>query len=91
MSAIHRAARPRERRPRPRYLPWDQRIEPGATLRVSYGVDAPRWGEVQKQLGETTDLLAHPFLLELEISVDGERQTVRSAEFLRQDIHMVAT
>ena len=45
----------------------------------------------RKQLGETADLHAHPFLLELEVNVDGARQTVRSAEFLPQDVHMVAT
>jgi len=76
------------------YQKWDQQILPGATLKTSYSLDEPAWPEVQTQLG-SANLYTTPYLLELEIAVagaaDGAVQTVRSSEFLRQEVHMIVT
>lgn len=76
------------------YQKWDQQILPGATLKTSYSLDEPAWPDVQTQLG-SANLYTTPFLLELEVAVDGAVngavQTVRSAEFLRQEVHMIVT
>ncbi|MBK7826481.1 hypothetical protein [Nannocystis sp.] len=72
------------------YQKWDQQILPGATLKTSYSLDEPAWPDVQTQLG-SANLYTTPFLLELEVAVDGAVQTVRSSEFLRQEVHMIVT
>ena len=84
------------------YQKWDQQILPGATLKTSYSLDEPAWPDVQTQLG-SANLYTTPYLLELDLTVDGAVngavakaadgavQTVRSSEFLRQEVHMIVT
>ncbi len=72
------------------YQKWDQQVLPGATLKTSYSLGEPNWSEVQTKLGNT-NIYTTPLLLELDIAVDGLLQTVRSPEFLRQEVHMIVT
>ena len=73
------------------YQKWDQSILPGATLKASYSLGEPSWPDVHVKLGAASNLYTTPFLLEVDITVDGEVQTVRSPEFLRQEVHMIVT
>lgn len=73
------------------YQKWDQSILPGATLKASYSLGEPSWPDVHIKLGAASNLYTTPFLLEVDITVDGEVQTVRSPEFLRQEVHMIVT
>jgi hypothetical protein len=73
------------------YQPWDERMPTGATVQAGYRLGDPDWGKVQSTVGPSVDLFARPFVLELDVSVDGISQTVRSPEFLREQEHLVVT
>lgn len=73
------------------YRPWDERVADGATLQVTYALGDPAWAEVQRQLKPDANIYANPFVLEIEVSVDGRNQTVRSPEFVRQEVFVVVT
>ena len=49
----------------------------------------PNWSEVEKAIGETS--FGHMFTLELEVSVDGKVQTIRSPQFLREEPMVIST
>ena len=73
------------------YQKWDQRILPGATLKTSYSLGDPSWTEVTQKLGGSANEYTTPFILEVDIVVDGAVQTVRSPEFMRQEVHLIVT
>ena len=73
------------------YQKWDQRILPGATLKTSYSLGDPSWTEVMQKLGGSANEYTTPFILEVDIVVDGAVQTVRSPEFMRQEVHLIVT
>jgi hypothetical protein len=73
------------------YRPWDERVPVAADLKVGYRLADPDWGKVQETLGAGTNVYAQPFVLEVDVSIDGVRQTVRSPEFVREQVHMIAT
>lgn len=72
------------------YQPWDEQTLPGATLKVSYSLGEPDWTAVGTNLGHTNFYTA-PLLLEVDIAVDGTVQTLRSPEFMRQEVHLIVT
>lgn len=73
------------------YRPWDETVADGATLQVTYALGDPAWAEVQQRLKPDANIYANPFVLEIEVSVDGRNQTVRSPEFVRQEVFVVVT
>jgi len=73
------------------YRPWNEQIAPRTTIKAAYRLNEPDWGQVQNQLGGTADLHSRPYILEIEVAVDGRTQTLRSAETMREQIHMIAT
>ncbi len=73
------------------YRPWNQEVAPRSTAKAAYRLGEPDWGRVQSDLGATVDLYARPFILEVELAVDGRTQTLRSPEVLREQIHMIVT
>lgn len=73
------------------YQKWDQSILPGATLKVSYSLNEPDWMDVQNKLGAAANLYTTPFMLELDITIGDSVLTIRSPEFMRQEIHMIVT
>ncbi len=73
------------------YQPWDERVTAGAQIKVGYRLAEPDWSQVTATLGPTVNLYAQPFVLEVDVSIDGTRQTLRSPEFLRERVHMIAT
>ncbi|HEY0134718.1 MAG TPA: hypothetical protein VGB85_11575 [Nannocystis sp.] len=73
------------------YRPWNEQIAARSTTKIAYRLAEPDWGQVQQQLGATVNLYGRPFILEVEVAVDGRSQTIRSSEFMREEIHMVVT
>jgi len=73
------------------YRPWNEEVAPRSNTKAAYRLAEPDWGRVQSDLGATVDLYARPFLIEVEVAVDGRTQTIRSPEVLREQIHMVVT
>ncbi len=73
------------------YRPWNEQVAARSNTKVAYRLAEPDWGVVQQQLGGTVDTFSRPFLIEVEVAVDGHTQTLRSSEFVREQIHMVAT
>lgn len=71
------------------YQAWDERIDPGATLKVSYKLADPDWAQVQAHLEPGTNLFARPFILEIQLK--GQTGTVRSSEFVREDLSQIVT
>lgn len=63
------------------YVPWDEQVTAGQLVRISYALAEPAW----------TPTAAQPFVLELDVSIDGRRLTVRSQEFSREPPDMVET
>jgi hypothetical protein len=52
------------------YIPWDQKIEPGHELSVSYVLAQPKWGAVKDRWNKT-------YVVKAVITVDGADQTVQ--------------
>lgn len=73
------------------YKPWDEQVAVGAELKIGYRLAEPDWAKVAETLGAAVNLYAQPFVLEVDVSIDGVRQTVRSPEFVREQVHMIAT
>ena len=74
------------------YQPWDEIVsEGGAGLKVAYRLGDPDWTQVQARLDPGSSLFTRPFMLEIEFKFDGATQTVRSPEFVRQEVFMVVT
>ena len=63
------------------YSPWDEVLQAGKDINVSYKIAPPTWGEVERALGGPSH--GKMFVLEADIEVGGETQTVRSIEFTR--------
>ena len=73
------------------YRPWDERVAVAADLKVGYRLAEPDWEKVREALISGVNLYAQPFVLEVDVSIDGARQTLRSPEFVREQVHMIAT
>ena len=73
------------------YRPWDEKVSVGVDLKIGYRLGEPDWAQVEKTLGSGVNTYAQPFVLEVDVSIDGTRQTVRSPEFVREQVHMIAT
>lgn len=72
------------------YEKWDEQLLPGATLKVAYSLNDPDWSAAQQTLGHA-NFYTTPFVLEVDVAVDGTVQTVRSPEFMRQEVHLIVT
>lgn len=83
--------KPHQWNPQGSYQPWDERVPAKATIHAAYRLADPDWSQVQRTLGADVDLFSRSYLLEVRLSVDGADQTVRSAEFVRQPEHIIAT
>ena len=69
------------------YRPWDERVAPGQTLKVGYRLGEPDSGPPVDPSAPGSQT----YILELDVAVDGRTQTVRSAEFVREPVHMIVT
>ena len=73
------------------YLRWDERITAGKELQISYKLGELDLTQGQKLAAPNFDVYMGPFLLELDVSIDGQRRTIRSPAFGRQREDMVET
>jgi hypothetical protein len=85
------ARKPGQWNPIGTYQPWNEVIGAGATVKIGYRLGEPDWSAVHTILGTDTDPYTRPYVLEIDISVDGVRQTVRSPEFVREPVHVMVT
>lgn len=85
------ARKPSQWNPAGTYQPWNESIVHGTTVKVGYRLGEPDWSAVNTILGGETDPYARPYVLEIDISIDGVSQTVRSPEFVREPVHVIAT
>lgn len=77
-----------------RYLQWDGVVAAGAAeQRVSYKLGALDLAQAQAQAlaGPDFNSYSGPFMLEIDVSIDGRRQTIRSPMFQRREMDMVET
>jgi hypothetical protein len=73
------------------YGPWDGRTIAGKDLNVSYKMGEPDFSRAAELVGPTFNTFGGPFILEIEVSIDGRRQTIRSGEFTREPPHIMVT
>jgi hypothetical protein len=73
------------------YAPWDERTVAGSELKISYKLGDPDFSQASALVGDDFNTFGGPFILELDVSVDGKRQTIRSAEFTREPPHVMVT
>lgn len=73
------------------YAPWDGRVVVKTDLKISYKFAEPDLSRAAEQVGPDFNTYGGPFILELDVAVDGHRQTIRSSEFYREPPHMVVT
>ena len=71
------------------YTPWDEVVPAGAEVQASYRLSVPEWSLLEKALGGSS--YGPMFVLEVELEIDGQRQTIRSPEFPREMPHVVVT
>ena len=71
------------------YSPWDQVLKPNSNTTVSYKLSPPDWNAVATVLGKSSH--GQMFILEVEIDVGGQMQTVRSSQFARIQHHALPT
>jgi hypothetical protein len=71
------------------YQPWDQSIAARSEVAASYRLSLPDWAEVERELGGSS--MGKMFVIEVEVEVDGDVQTVRSPELPREEPHVIVT
>lgn len=73
------------------YRRWDERVVAGKELQVSYKLGALELARGEALAGPDFDTMSGPFILELDVSIEGARQTIRSPAFTWQRMDMVET
>ncbi len=73
------------------YAPWDAQVIAGTDLQISYKLGDLDLAQAAKLVGPEFNTYTGPFQLELDVSLGGKRQTIRSAAFSRQMLDMVET
>lgn len=73
------------------YLEWDERVVAGSDLQISYKLGDLELPGAQQLARPGFDPYFGPFILELDVSIAGRRQTIRSPEFRRENMDMVQT
>lgn len=81
------ARKPSQWNPGGTYQPWNQVVPAGATVKVGYRLGEPDWEMTEPGV----DPFARPYVLEIDVSVDGVTRTVRSPEFVREPVHVIVT
>jgi hypothetical protein len=73
------------------YAPWNERTVAGTDLRISYMLGNLDLSRAAELVGPQFNAYMGPFLLEIDVSVDGKRQTIRSGEFSREPVEVMVT
>jgi hypothetical protein len=72
------------------YQPWDEMLPADSDLKASYKLSVPDWSVVESKLGDRNPFETM-FVLEVDVEIGGETQTVRSPEFVRERPHVIVT
>lgn len=72
------------------YAPWSGQVSAGSAQLVSYSLSAPDWSAIEKALGVESSM-SQTFVLEIDVEIDGEVQTLTSPQFTRSRNDMVVT
>ena len=73
------------------YQPWDARVVAGADLQISYKLGDLDLSRATELVGPTFNTYMGPFMLEIDVSIDGARRTIVSGEFAREPEHIMVT
>lgn len=73
------------------YTPWDARTVANQELKISYKMGEPDFSRAAELALPNFSTFMGPFILELDVTVDGRRQTIRSSEFSREPPHVIVT
>ncbi len=72
------------------YQAWDEMLPADSDLKASYKLSVPNWSEVEAKLGDRNPF-STMFMLEVDVEIGGQMQTVRSPEFVREQPHVIVT
>jgi hypothetical protein len=73
-----------------RYETWNEQLAASEKpVNTSYKLSVPSWSDVESKLGKAS--VGHMFVLEVDVSVGGQTQTVRSTEFTREEPEVIVT
>lgn len=73
------------------YAAWNERVDSKAELKISYKLGELDLARAVELVGPEFNTYGGPFVLELDVSIDGHRQTIRSPEFTREPPHIMVT
>ncbi len=68
------------------YQPWDEQVPGNALTQATYRLGEPAWKD-----GGVHSLEFQPYFVEIVATIDGRKQTVRSAEIVPRSMDMVET
>lgn len=68
------------------YQPWDEQVPGNALTQATYRLGEPTWKD-----GGVHSLEFQPYFVEIVATIDGRKQTVRSAEIVPRSMDMVET
>ncbi|MGH1344124.1 MAG: hypothetical protein ACRBN8_21375 [Nannocystales bacterium] len=72
-----------------KYNPWDESVAAGASIKVGYSLGDPNWAQVGKSLGG--DTWGPMYIVELDVEVGGQRQTIASPKVPRDEPENIVT
>lgn len=72
------------------YQSWNETIGPKQEVKASYALSVPDWSAVEAALGVPSNS-GVMFVLEVDVKVGDQTQTVRSPEFPREMPHVIVT
>jgi hypothetical protein len=73
------------------YQAWDGRVAAETDLKISYKLGELDLAQASKLVDPEFNAYLGPFVLELDVSIDGRRQTIRSMPFSREPIAVIQT
>ena len=72
-----------------KYTPWDESVAAGASIKVGYALGDPDWGRVGKALGG--DTWGPMYIVEIDVEIGGQMQTVASPKVPRDEPENIVT
>ena len=72
-----------------KYEPWDETIPAGTEVKAAYRISVPDWGPIDKKVGGNS--FGKMFIIEVDLTIGGQTQTIRSPQFPRERPHVVVT
>ncbi len=73
------------------YMAWDERTVAGTDLKISYKLGDQDLSRASELVGPDFNTYAGPFILEMDVSIAGQRRTIRSSEYRRELQHVMVT